>query len=44
MTRNTFNKFTNAVKTVLEEGKIPTSAKIRFVESLAKQIKEARHH
>ena len=41
MTRNTFNKFTNAVNTVLKEGKIPTSAKIRFVESLAKQVKSS---
>ena len=42
MTRNTFNKFTNAVYTVLKEGKIPTSAKIRFVESLARQVKSKR--
>ena len=42
MTRNTFIKFTNAVKTVLKEGKIPTSAKIRFVESLARQVKSKR--
>ena len=42
MTRNTFNKFTSAVKTVLKEGKIPTSAKIRFVESLARQVKSKR--
>ena len=41
MTKNTFNKFTSAVKTVLKEGKIPTSAKIRFVESLARRVKEA---
>ena len=42
MTRNTFNKFTRAVNTVLKEGKIPTSAKIRFVESLARQVKSKR--
>ena len=41
MTKNTFIKFTNAVKTVLKEGKIPSNAKVRFVESLAKSIKEA---
>ena len=41
MTRNTFNKFTRAVNAVLKEGKIPTSAKIRFVESLAKQVKSS---
>ena len=41
MTKNAFIKFTNAVNTVLKEGKIPTSAKIRFVESLARRVKEA---
>ena len=41
MTKSAFIKFTNAVKTVLKEGKIPTSAKVRFVESLARRVKEA---
>lgn len=39
MTKSTFIKFTNAVQTVIREGNIPESAKRRFVESLAKQVK-----
>jgi len=42
MTKQTFSKFTNAVNTVLKEGKILRSAKIRFVESLARQVKSKR--
>lgn len=39
MTKNTFIKFADAVQTVIQEGRIPESAKLRFVESLAKQVK-----
>ena len=42
MTKQTFSKFTNAVNTVFKEGKILRSAKIRFVESLARQVKSKR--